>query len=159
MNSKVTGEGGAASMLRSKKIIAIFANKQRLLRIEMKTKLVLHVQSEWMRDWKSARKSERMWEWLSNIDISRMSEWESASLKVFQVPSFCLMFRHFLLSSINWCWSWSYRPTHFSAFTQNCNVIFCKISKSYFYVSNLPACGTCMDKMPLLGREPGKMAA
>ena len=43
MNSKVTGEGGAEV---KKKIIAIFAYKQRILSIEMKTKLVQHVESE-----------------------------------------------------------------------------------------------------------------
>ena len=39
MNSKVTGEGGDEV----KKTIAIFAYKQRILIIEMKTKLVQHV--------------------------------------------------------------------------------------------------------------------
>ena len=43
MNSKVTGEGGAAAV---KKSIAIFAYKERILSIEMKTKLVQHVESE-----------------------------------------------------------------------------------------------------------------
>ena len=38
-----------------KKSLAIFANKQRLLSIEMKTKVVQHVESDWMRDWKSVR--------------------------------------------------------------------------------------------------------
>ena len=42
-----------------KKIIAIFTYKQRLLSIDMKTKLVQHVESEWMRDWKSVRVRER----------------------------------------------------------------------------------------------------
>ena len=43
-----------------KKSIAIFGYKQRLLSLDMKTKLVQHVESEWMRDWKSVkvRKSE-----------------------------------------------------------------------------------------------------
>ena len=40
MTSKLTGEGEAAAV---KKSIAIFANKQRILSIEMKTKLVQHV--------------------------------------------------------------------------------------------------------------------
>ena len=44
MNSKVTGEGGAAEEV--KKPIAIFAYKQRILSIEMKTKVVQHVESE-----------------------------------------------------------------------------------------------------------------
>ena len=43
MNSKVTGEGAEAEV---KKSIAIFAYKQRILSIEMKTKLVQHVESE-----------------------------------------------------------------------------------------------------------------
>ena len=42
MNSKVTGEGAAEAEV--KKNIAIFAYKQRLLIIEMKTKLVQHVE-------------------------------------------------------------------------------------------------------------------
>ena len=41
--------------VRSKKSIAIFTYKQRILSIEMKTKLVQHVESEWMRDWKSVK--------------------------------------------------------------------------------------------------------
>ena len=44
MNSNVTGEGAAADDV--KKTIAVFGNKQRLLSIEMKTKLVQHVNSE-----------------------------------------------------------------------------------------------------------------
>ena len=39
------------SMMWSKKSIAIFSNKQRLLSLDMKTKLVQHVESDWMRDW------------------------------------------------------------------------------------------------------------
>ena len=37
------------------KIIGIFTCKQRHLSIDMKTKVVQHVKSEWMRDWKSVR--------------------------------------------------------------------------------------------------------
>ena len=44
MNSKVTGEGAADEEV--KKGISIFAYKQRVLSIEMKTKLVQHVKSE-----------------------------------------------------------------------------------------------------------------
>ena len=44
MNSKVTGEGGEEDV--KKKSIAIFAYKQRILSIEMKTKLVQHVESD-----------------------------------------------------------------------------------------------------------------
>ena len=47
MNSNVTGEGAAAAADDDvKKTIAIFAYKQRLLSLEMKTKLVQHVESE-----------------------------------------------------------------------------------------------------------------
>ena len=42
MRSKLTGEGGAEAEV--KKSIAIFAYKQRILSIEMKTKLVQHVE-------------------------------------------------------------------------------------------------------------------
>ena len=45
MNSKLTGEGDVEEEVK-KKIIAIFAYKQRILSIEMKTKLVQHVESE-----------------------------------------------------------------------------------------------------------------
>ena len=45
MNSKVTGSGDADEE-EVKKSIAIFAYKQRLLSIEMKTKIVQHVGSE-----------------------------------------------------------------------------------------------------------------
>jgi len=41
MNSNVTGEGGGAAEV--KKSIAIFTYKQRLLSLEMKTKVVQHV--------------------------------------------------------------------------------------------------------------------
>ena len=43
MNSKVTGEGAEDEV---KKSIAIFGNKQRLLSINMKTKVVQHVKRE-----------------------------------------------------------------------------------------------------------------
>ena len=42
MTSKLTGEGS----VEVKKTIAIFAYKQRILSIEMKTKLVQHVESD-----------------------------------------------------------------------------------------------------------------
>ena len=45
MTSKLTGEGGEEGAA-VKKSIAIFAYKQRLLSIEMKTKLVQHVESD-----------------------------------------------------------------------------------------------------------------
>ena len=48
MNSKLTGEGDDDEDDEDdvKKTIAIFGYKQRLLSIEMKTKLVQHVESE-----------------------------------------------------------------------------------------------------------------
>ena len=52
MNSKLTGEGAAAEKfcqkkaLMSKKSIDIFKFKQRLLSIDMKTKVIQHVESE-----------------------------------------------------------------------------------------------------------------
>ena len=46
MNSKVTGEGAAADDDDVKKNIDIFNFKQRLLSIDMKTKVVQHVKSE-----------------------------------------------------------------------------------------------------------------
>ncbi len=45
MTSKLTGEGVVAVAVK-KKTIAVFGNKQRLLSIDMKTKLVQHVKSE-----------------------------------------------------------------------------------------------------------------
>ena len=68
-------------LLRSQKSIAIFGYKQSLLSIDMKTKVVQHVESQWMREWESERV--RKWE---NERV-----WESDL-----VPSFCLTFRHFL---------------------------------------------------------------
>ena len=44
MTSKLTGEGGDDEV--QKKTIAIFAYKQRILSIEMKTKVVQHVEKE-----------------------------------------------------------------------------------------------------------------
>ena len=49
MNSKLTGEGDAAAEV-PKYPIAIFGYKQRLLSLDMKTKLVQHVKSDSMRD-------------------------------------------------------------------------------------------------------------
>ena len=43
MNSKLTGKGAAAEV---KKSIAIFGYKQRLLSLDMKTKVVQHVERE-----------------------------------------------------------------------------------------------------------------
>ena len=45
MNSKLTGEGDAVVAVK-KKTIAIFGYKQRLLSLDMKTKLVQHVESD-----------------------------------------------------------------------------------------------------------------
>ena len=67
--------------MRSKKSIAIFSNKQWVFSIEMKTKLVQHVESDWMRDWKSVRvrkseseiaresESEKVWGWVLSIEM------------------------------------------------------------------------------------------
>ena len=46
MNSKLTGSGVAAAAAVKKKTIAIFGNKQQLLSIEMKTKVIQLVESE-----------------------------------------------------------------------------------------------------------------
>ena len=81
----------------SKKSIAIFAYKQRILSIEMKTKLVQHVKSEWMRDWKSVRVRESVWEWEresvrvtfehrdENKSCSACPEWVNERVQVLQV--------------------------------------------------------------------------
>ena len=57
MNSKLTGKGDEEEGV--KKTIDIFTYKQRILSIDMKTKVVQQVESEWMKDWKSGR----AWEW------------------------------------------------------------------------------------------------
>ena len=44
MSPKLTGEGGGGGG--QKKSIAIFGNKQRLLSLDMKTKIVQHVESD-----------------------------------------------------------------------------------------------------------------
>ena len=46
-------------MWKSQKNIAIFGNKQRLLSIDMKTKVVQHVERVWM----------RVWEWVLSIEM------------------------------------------------------------------------------------------
>ena len=80
---------------RGLKSIAIFAYKQRLLSLEIKTKLVQHVESEWMRDWKSVRVREcvrvRVWEWLLSIEMKTevvqhvksdsMRDWKSVRVR------------------------------------------------------------------------------
>ena len=58
-------------------------HKQWLLSLDMKTKLVQHVESDWMRDWESVRVRE--------CESESVREWECDL-----VPSFCLTFRHFL---------------------------------------------------------------
>ena len=50
MTSKLTGEGDEEAEAVPKKNIAILGYKQRPLSIEMKTKVVQHVESECMRD-------------------------------------------------------------------------------------------------------------
>ena len=56
----------------SKKNIAIFGYKQRLMSMDMKTKLVQHVESDWMRDWKGVRVRECV----------RVRAWECESVRV-----------------------------------------------------------------------------
>ena len=82
MTSKLTGEGAEAAAEEVKKNIAIFAYKQRILSIEMKTKVVQHA---------------------PRINLSHLNFYKiqilnqiSKFLKFFLVPSFCLTFRHFL---------------------------------------------------------------
>ena len=88
---------------------------KRLLSMDMKTKVVQHVESEWMREWKSESVSVReceservtfehrhenkscsVWrEWVNE----RLWEWESERVREWDlVPSFCLTFRHFFQS-------------------------------------------------------------
>ena len=86
------------------------------LKTDMKTKVVHHVGSEWMRKWKRVRV------WLLSIDMKTkvvqhiesewMREWESVL-----VPSFCLTFRHFLFNE-HYCkeyevWVWRYSDNYF----------------------------------------------
>ena len=97
-----------------------FCPKQWLLSIDMKTKLVQHVESDWMRDWKSvrvrkseiARESESEWDWgwvlsiemktkvVQHVKSDWMRDWMSVRKSEREwecdlVPSFCLTFRHF----------------------------------------------------------------
>ena len=66
---------------RSKKLIAIFAYKQRILSIDMKTKIVQHVGREWMRDWKSVRVSIDMkTKVVQHVKSDWMREWKSESV-------------------------------------------------------------------------------
>ena len=83
INSKLTGR--AMLWVLSKKIVRV---REWLLSIDMKTKVVQHVKSDWMRDWMSVR--------VRKSEIVRESEKRKKTLKNFQVPSFCLTFRHFL---------------------------------------------------------------
>ena len=56
MNSKVTGEGDVDDDVDvKKKTIDIFTYKQRLLSINMKTKVVQHVKSERLKECESVR--------------------------------------------------------------------------------------------------------
>ena len=60
MNSNVSGSGAAADDGDDvKKSIAIFAYKQRILSIDMKTKVFQQVETDWMSEWES----ERIREW------------------------------------------------------------------------------------------------
>ena len=115
----------------------------RLLSIDMKTKVVQHVESEWMREWKSEivweceseretfehRHENKNWScpndqhkhltydmWHVKCDIAHVTMWqtvtfelthenkscsEHSNIQTFMVPSFCLTFRHFFHSIIN----------------------------------------------------------
>ena len=74
-----------------KKTTAIFGYKQRILSIEMKTKLVQHVKNEWLRDWESVRvrksESERLWEWLLSIDM-KTKVVQHVPRKLFKISNF-----------------------------------------------------------------------
>ena len=127
MSPKLTG----GWWWRQKKTIAIFGYKQRLLSLDMKTKLVQHVERDWMRDWKSVSvwecKSVRVRECESErvtfehrhenkscseqllfsclwISMTRVKEWETVRVREWDlVPSFCLTFRHvFIKKSVIW---------------------------------------------------------
>ena len=82
-----------------------------LLSIDTKTKVVHHIESEWMREWKSVKVREWVsgrvteWEWLlRHGNKSYLAGWVNDRLTVFHafniitflVPSFCLTFRHLL---------------------------------------------------------------
>ena len=83
MTSKLTGEGDeAAEEVVPKKNIAIFGNKQRLLSINMKTKVVQHVPRIIFNVFKVFK--------ISSFQVFKF-------FKTFLVPSFCLTFRHFFL--------------------------------------------------------------
>ena len=69
--------------------IANFGYKQRLLSIEMKTKLVQHVESDWMREWESVR------------------VWECESVRVWECESERVIFEHrHENKSCSACWEW-----------------------------------------------------
>ena len=72
MTPKLTGEGAEEDEEEvKKKSIAIFGYKQWLLSLDMKTKVVQHVEREWMREWESVRvwecESARVWKWESDF--------------------------------------------------------------------------------------------
>ena len=102
-------------MRMSKKTISIIGYKQRLLSMDMKTKLVQHVK-EWLNETLKECESVRVWECESERVIfehrhenkscsacwewvnERVKEWESERMRECEsdlVPSFCLTFRHF----------------------------------------------------------------
>ena len=83
----------------------------------MKTKVVQHVQSEWMRDWKSVRKSE-----IVRVRVSYIGK-RKKTLKNFQVPSFCQTFRHFLFWSI-FCRFWGQTSVEATATTTRFMIAF-----------------------------------
>ena len=68
----------------AKKSIAIFGNKQWVFSIEMKAKLVQHVESDWMREWESVR----VWE------CESVRVWECESVRVRECESERVTFEH-----------------------------------------------------------------
>ena len=72
-----------------------------LFSIDMKTKVVQHVKSEWKSEMREWDESVRVWEWLLSIEMKTKvvqhvkSEWMTASFAKILVPNFCLTFRPF----------------------------------------------------------------
>ena len=71
-----TSQERVLRMRRSKIDHSNFRLQQRILSIEMKTKLVQHVEREWMRDWKSVRVRK------SESEIARESDYKYSLLSL-----------------------------------------------------------------------------
>ena len=89
MTSKLTGEGDEGEV--PKKTIAIFGNKQRLLSIDMKTKVVQHVPRIVFKVFKFFNSKFSGFQVFQVFKVFKF-------LITFLVPSFFLTFRHFF----NW---------------------------------------------------------